>query len=173
MSATSKSDLSDLKNRLIELNTNISNLDKQRNELNLEITRLEETLRLDESANLSDEEEIALRKALSVIAKCICGSHAIIGYLNLDEGDPETNDLSTKYSINISKMSLIKDMGNIGLLFKVRIVTKSLHVKKIVRETFLQEGHIDDFDHSDDTTRNCWTVNWDFYQAISFAGECD
>ncbi len=107
------------------------------------------------------------REALLILGHSICSPHAIIGYLFITEEEPPTNQLSNKYMIKINVFDLLQDIGKLGIVYNIKISTKSAHVIKIIRETFIQEGHDSLSDETiDDALRMSWTTNWDNYCRI-------
>lgn len=142
-------------------------LKRKQEALTSSLRQLEEARRLDPKANLSPQEERKLREALLIIGHSICSPHAIIGHLLIIQEEPPANPLSNKYLIKFNVFDLIQDIGNFGIVYNIKIITKSAHVIKIIRETFSQEGNDSLSDEPiDDTTRISWTTNWDNYCRI-------
>ncbi len=160
-------DIDTLNEELRQLQIEMDLLKRKREALTLSLRQLEEARRLDSSAQLSPEEEKKLREVLLILSHSICSPHAIIGYLFITEEEPPTNQLSNKYMIKINVFDLLQDIGNLGIVYNIKISTKSAHVIKIIRETFIQEGHDSLSDEPiDNALRMSWTTNWDNYCRI-------
>jgi hypothetical protein len=145
----------------------IMNLDNARTHQIMNELSLLEQKRIELSARLSSQDELDLRRKLSVLGNTITSDDVIYCTLWIVKEDPEPTEeygetQNSPYSIDVYS-GIHNDFGVIGMRYSVKIKTKNARVEQIIRDTFRQEGGR--YYHNE-STRTEWMTHHDYGDRI-------
>ena len=152
-----------------ELGETEANIIRRRAQILLELDMLEEE-RIRTSDKLTEDEEMDLRKELTVLGQLLTQPRVLFATLRLSEEEPDKEtktlgymrkELNGKYSVSL-EVHLIQEFGGPGLSIRAEIKTLLPYVQSVVRSMFDETG----CEFPPCATTTFWSTNWDYGNRI-------
>ena len=153
-----------------ELGETEANIIQRRAQIRLELDMLEEE-RIRTSDKLTEDEEMDLRKELTVLGQLLTQPRVLFATLRLSEEEPDKEkktvgymrkELNGKYSVSL-EVHLIQEFGGPGLSIRAEIKTLLPYVQSVVRSMFDETG----CEFPPCATTTFWSTNWDYGNRIA------
>lgn len=161
--------LAALQKESAELGEKEAEIIRRRAQIHLELDMLEQE-RIAASDKLTADEEMDLRKELTVLGQLLTQPRVLFASLRLSDEEPDKEkksvgymrkEINGKYSISL-ETDLIQEFGGPGLSISAEIKTKLPYVQSVVRSTFDEEGA----EFPPCATTMFWSTNWDYGHKI-------
>ena len=152
-----------------ELGETEANIIRRKAQIHLELDMLEEE-RIKNSDKLTEDEEMDLRKELTVLGQLLTQPRVLFATLRLSEEEPDKEkktlgymrkELNGKYSISL-EVHLIQEFGGPGLSIRAEIKTTLPYVQSVVRSMISEEGS----EYPPCASTTFWSTNWDYGNRI-------
>ena len=118
---------------------------------------------------LSPEDEIALRRSLTVVGELLAGENVLSGSFELVDEDPDEMDgghygdtKGLPFSLNVATGFCLDVSPGLGA--RATLKTKNAKVREIVREMITSTEYIRDEEKHQE--RTYWSIDWDSYSRI-------